>query len=234
MSVSKSYNRIVFLTTLSVYLGLVLVGGTAPVLAHSALTKHFDVRNEIEFKDDLDNKPDNEEAEISPKEDFSQLFVKLLNEIKESIGSGQISLPLPNNLNLSGELAESILGYGSGTGWESNNKFDWLVGNAIYQGFLPKAIALADYTQGYKNAKVSVAVTDKDFTLKINFSKVEAEQFAEVLNHEFSSSTISVKEKLLKKVYENTKATSENNRVFIVTHLPRAAIDEFLAKTDAQ
>ena len=58
MSNPKNYNSIVFLTTLSVYLGLVLIGGTPPVLAHAAMTQQFDIQSEIEVKDNLDKKPD--------------------------------------------------------------------------------------------------------------------------------------------------------------------------------
>ena len=40
------------------YLGLLMVGGAAPqVLAHSATTRVFEITDEIEVKDDLDNKP---------------------------------------------------------------------------------------------------------------------------------------------------------------------------------
>ncbi len=40
------------------YLGLVLVGATPQILAQAAMTRQFDVRDEIEFKEDLDTKPD--------------------------------------------------------------------------------------------------------------------------------------------------------------------------------
>ena len=58
MSSRKSQNSILFLATLGVYLGLVLAGATPQVLAQAAMTRQFDVKDEIEFKDDLDNKPD--------------------------------------------------------------------------------------------------------------------------------------------------------------------------------
>src|SRR5215213_8774342 len=59
MSNRKNYNSIVFLTTLSVYLGLVLVGGATPsVLAQAATTRDFNIKNEIVVEDDLDKKPD--------------------------------------------------------------------------------------------------------------------------------------------------------------------------------
>ena len=51
----RNYNSIVFLT---VYLGLVLVGATPQVLAHAATNSMFDLRNEIEYTDEFDNKPE--------------------------------------------------------------------------------------------------------------------------------------------------------------------------------
>jgi hypothetical protein len=54
-----------FLTTLGVYLGLLVVGGAAPqVLAHSATTRNFEITDEIEVKDDLDKKPDDERSPV--------------------------------------------------------------------------------------------------------------------------------------------------------------------------
>ncbi len=59
MSELKKHNSIIFLTTLSVYLGLVLVGGaSSPILAQAALTRNLDRHEQIEYKDDLDKKPD--------------------------------------------------------------------------------------------------------------------------------------------------------------------------------
>jgi hypothetical protein len=54
----KSQNSIVFLTTLGVYLGLLIVGASPGVLAQqAAMTRNFDVNDEIEAKDDLDRDP---------------------------------------------------------------------------------------------------------------------------------------------------------------------------------
>src|SRR5215203_2872032 len=66
MSERKNYNSIVFLTTLSVYLGLVLVGGATPsVLAQAATTRDFNIKNEIVVEDDLDKKPDDDVIKLS-------------------------------------------------------------------------------------------------------------------------------------------------------------------------
>jgi hypothetical protein len=54
----RNQNSILFLTTLGVYLGLLVVGGAAPqVFAHSATTRNFELVDEIEVKDDLDKNP---------------------------------------------------------------------------------------------------------------------------------------------------------------------------------
>jgi hypothetical protein len=52
-------NNSMVVITLGVYLGLLLVGGTAPlVFAHSATTRGFEIADEIEVNEDLDTKPD--------------------------------------------------------------------------------------------------------------------------------------------------------------------------------
>ena len=58
MTTRKNQNSILVLATLGVYLGLVLVGATPQILAQAAMTRQFDVKDEIEVKDDLDKKPD--------------------------------------------------------------------------------------------------------------------------------------------------------------------------------
>ena len=60
MATTKNPNSILFLTTLGVYLGLVLVGAAPQVAAHQrgTMTRLFDIHDEIEFRDELDNDPD--------------------------------------------------------------------------------------------------------------------------------------------------------------------------------
>jgi hypothetical protein len=53
----KNQNSILFLTTLGVYLGLVLVGATPQVLAHAATTRTFDISEESGQVENLDKDP---------------------------------------------------------------------------------------------------------------------------------------------------------------------------------
>ena len=64
MTNRKNQNPIFVVATLGVYLGLVMAGAVPQVLASAALTRAFDVRDEIEFKDDLDNKPDGDRTPV--------------------------------------------------------------------------------------------------------------------------------------------------------------------------
>ncbi|MDQ3179270.1 MAG: hypothetical protein M3Q33_02000 [Acidobacteriota bacterium] len=235
MSQRNKNNSIIFLTTLSVCLGLVLVGGTPSILTYAALTRNFDIQNEIEVNDDLDNKPDNEETESFSKDDFPLLFAQLLNEIKERVDSGKISLPLQTNFNVEGEFHKSEFSGGGGIGSNvSNQHLSLLIQNTVNQSYKPKAFELADYdNEKSKTVKIRLEANSTDFSLKVSFGKSKAKQFAEFLNQDFSSSAVLSENTLTKQIYENTNASSENNQVFIVTRLPRGSLSALLAK-DAQ
>jgi hypothetical protein len=225
MSKGKSYNRIVFLTTLSVYLGLVLVSGTACNISHSALTKSFDIKNEIEFKDDFDNNPD---------KDIPALFADLIKNIKENAESGKINLPVQDDFSVYGTFTRRQNTGSSGISLKnvSDQNLGLIIQNAINRKLSPKAIKLADYNGDQKIAKIALSTDSDNLSLKVSFDKKQAANFAEFLNNQFSSSAKTASDTLLKQVYENTKVNSENNQVFIVTHLPRGSIDSLLAKND--
>ncbi len=237
MSERNKNNSIIFLTTLSVYLGLVLVGGATPsVLAQAALTRNFEVQEEIEVRDDLDNKPDDEEVRNFSNGDVPAIFAQLLNEIKEEVKSGKISLPIQADFIIDIQYRASKMCSGTSIGSNiSDRDLSDFVGNAVNQKFESKIYEIADYGSGKseKSGKVRLEANSTDLLLKVSFSKSNAEQFAEFLNQEFSLSAVSVENTLTKQIYENTTATSENNQVFIVTRLPRGSLDELL-KQDAK
>jgi hypothetical protein len=236
VSNKNKHNSIVFLTTLSVYLGLVLIGAP-PILAQAALTRNFDIQNEIEFKDNLDKKPNDEEVENSSKEDFPSLFAQLLNEIKEDVGSGKIALSIKTNFRFEAYFNYSEMCNGSGFGSEpsADKHLAKIVEDAFRQKIEPTTFELADYpTTSAKNIKLNLEANRTNLSLKISFGKFNAEQFAEFLNKKWSLSAISVEDTLTKQIYENTKATSENNQVFIVTRLPRGSLDELLNNAKAE
>jgi hypothetical protein len=244
-------NSIIFLTTLSVYLGLVLVGGaSSPVLAQAAMTRQFDVKNEIEFNDDLDKNPNDEELKI-----LSYSIENYFDELKAFIGDLEklysiekfdlgydtftVSARRFTPCNFEGdpvlrrsEISEKI-----------NNR--WLapaINDAAFNtegwDFLADCAA-SDKFKNHKSAKTSA--------IKINYDEAElvyeisveksspqkAKLLSENLSRTLRLQEIDDDEIIVKKLYENTSFKSENNQVFVVTRLPRGSLDEFF-KQDAK
>ncbi len=89
MQKRSNHNSILFLTTLSVYLGLVLVGAPTGILAQpAAMTRNFDISEEFEIADDLDKKPDDAVIETEPittdTSAYSVTVAKLLQQFRTS------------------------------------------------------------------------------------------------------------------------------------------------------
>ncbi len=215
-----------------------LVGATPSVLlAQAATTRNFNVQDEIEVKDNLDKKPDGEEFENFSKKNFPTLFVQFLDEVRKSVESGKITLPIQTNFRFEAYFNYSEMCNGSGFGSDSSaDKYlAKIVEDAFRQKIEPRTFELADYPRSSaKNIKLNLEANNTDLSLKISFGKFNAEQFAKFLNQEFSSSAVSLEITLTKQIYENTRATSENNEVFVVTRLPRGSLDRLLKNAKAE
>lgn len=221
----KNYNSIIFLTTLSVYLGLVLVSGSACGLSNAALTKSFDLKNEIEFKDEFDNNPD---------KDFPALLAELVEEIREKEISGELKSPFSKNFNLVNSVQKSSQG-DSGSGGTSvstlsDNTLNALLNQAVYEKFTPLALKFADTINDSKKAKVILRLNNGELLLDVSFSKINSQSFAKFLENRFSDSAKENKNAKVKTLDEKTTVSARENQVFIVTRLPRASIDESLLK----
>src|SRR2546422_7570487 len=83
MNKPKNQNSILVLATFGVYLGLVLVGATPQVLAQAATAKQFNVKDEIEVKDNLDKKPDRTDEEF---ETAASLYLRDLTKLLSGVG----------------------------------------------------------------------------------------------------------------------------------------------------
>jgi hypothetical protein len=246
MTKGKSYNRIIFLTTLSVYLGLVLVGGTPQVLAYAALTKNFDIQNEIEVKDDLDNKPENEEAENFFAINLDKAVADFVEDLRQLRQQGEYKSGYQETLTTScshtfcsEEAADASLGELLDDSkiaealWKLHFKIDIGADNSfhkyLYDGFVEEF--RKDKNTGCKEINTKLVFNQKELNINFEFSKQPAPKasvFIENLNRAFIIKSSEAKDLLTRQIYENTKAKSENNQVFIVTRLPRAGIDSLL------
>jgi hypothetical protein len=246
MTKGKNYNRIVFLTTLSVYLGLVLAGATPQVMAYAALTRNFDIQNEIEVKDDLDNKPENEDIESFFELGLDKAVADFVADLRRLKQQGKYKSSYKKNLTTScshtlcsedaadaslGELlddskiAEAL--------WKLHLKIDIGAGGTFYKYLYDEFVDefRKDKNTGCKEINTKLVFNQKELNINFEFSKQAAQKasvFIENLNRAFVIKSAEAKDLLTKQVYENTKAILENNQVFIVTRLPRAGIDSLL------
>jgi hypothetical protein len=213
MNSRKNYNSIVFLTTLSVYLGLVLAGGAVPsVLAQAATTRGFDIKNEIVVEDDLDKKPNDEtSSELKSKsaETESQFIEQYAKTILALVRLSEI-----NGYELTIDSSEKFA--------ENDELLSKLFPT------LKKDVAINGFQYSLNRNK---------FFGKLNL-KSRFDKDISPVNNSFSSSLSSFRDESQNKpekvILENTKITFENNQVFIVTRLPRGSIDSLLAQKDAQ
>lgn len=182
---NKKHNSIIFLTTLSVYLSLSLLGAAPQVLAYAATTRDFDFQTEIEYKDDFDNQPDNETASAT-KEKSNQAnknsFDNSAKEVQNFVGKS-----FSNNLN-SSPLFE-----------KDSHSFKFSLENSGGNSFL---------NHSFEFEAIPPVFFANDF----------------LLNQEIWDSS----HKFTNSAYDVTQINPENNQVFIVTRLPRAAIDSLL------
>ncbi|HEY0428881.1 MAG TPA: hypothetical protein VGC76_13955 [Pyrinomonadaceae bacterium] len=232
MSKKTNYNSIVFLTTLSVYLGLVLVGGTAPVLAHSALTRAFDIKNEIEFKDDLDKKPD--------EDLFAQTLVELVRNLDALSASKNFDWQAKSIYTIEDLTfceSDNTPSYGgSGSGNRRLDRTFDEAGVEIGRKLLTKKskAKLGEIFAGYsEGVTFKFSIENKSFNLEteINTKSGEiAKSFTALIDAYLLRINSSAKTTTQKIVAENTKSKVDDTKILLVTHLPRASIDELLAE----
>lgn len=206
---NKTHNSIIFLTTLSVCLSLSLLGATPLVFAQVA-EKSTD-KNKISF--------------LAPGEGFVFTFdlnpIIKLNKIvsQESLPiemSGKL-IPLPQEL----------------TNWEVvSSKGSPVVLDFLRKEFfppqhlyppVPELIFIKEEFQSVEISKDEITlVRNSIFADKSKADYVE-KAYREIINYAKSPNT---DKKAAGSIYiTNTQIRAENNQVFIVTRLPRAAID---------
>lgn len=228
---NKIHNRTLFVAALSVYFGLLIVGAPSQVFAQTQIIK-------IEAKQGKCNQTAQPEIEsLLSKSFYAQTLADFLIDINNLSALGKFP---PN-----GAFAQDLI-YGEGflitrqerltelnpmvsTLNSSKKKNVWLA--AAFQETKEK---LKTELDGDSNSLFKIKLTGNHFSAETFLqtgSSEKAEKLADFYNTTFNSKVC--QESRLKVLYENTKAFADKDQVFIVTHLPRAAIDEFL-KADAK
>lgn len=245
MSKRNKNNSIIFLTTLSVYLGLVLVGAPA-VLSQAALTRNFDVRDEIEVKDDLDKKPDGwEESKNRADEDFQsaesgdEAFSAYAEIVKNLIEASRRANP--KNFSYT-EKAKSDANGAFSVEYVSFTKFadTETATRPIFQTINRELKKLfkqfpANANSFDSNLTASFQSDEQGFTLTTKFLQADGDA-AQKLFAVFSADLERFKldaagKKVSCAVIENTQASVENNFFVVKTRLARGSLDALFEKS---
>lgn len=226
-----------------------MVGGVAPqVLAHSATTRAFEISDEVEVKDDLDNKPDDcsegssEKARNLLNIDFlSDGIIDLVNDLDALSKIGKFAWTDTFNHRIvrkvsEGGIARSTTG-SSGNPWtraavsereESISSICPWTGCEFFQ-FDEEFGANASTTQ------IEVAYDGSSLTVSVTLSQrndIEAKELSAIFSEAFRIGSCSDEYTTpsQKVVYKHSVSKPGNGQVLVVTRLPRAGLDSLLAK----
>ena len=226
----KAQNSVLLLTTLGVYIGLLVAGGAAPqVLAHSATTRNFEITDEIEATDRLDDKPDadavTEQFAISLEEIY-RVAAEISAENPQGVENGQYDFHYfvtvyPNG----GYFLLSKPEFNTGLRTKSGRYGTPL--SKLYDAFLPRT------REKHEKLRIDFALTPTGLEFRANLF-VENEGAARDISASLSHALTTRKEREIDArkalLYGDTKISFDRNQVTIVTRLPRASLDPLLAK----
>jgi hypothetical protein len=241
----KGQNSVFFVATLGVYLGLVLAGATPQVMAgqRAAMTRNFDIRDEIEFTDDLDKNPDGDRSGII---DSVGVYLQDVEQLIEALGrlnkKGQFdSATSPFEVAQTVFLpCEPLNKQGSYTPEKFENA------NAAVKPYLERfskeltygySLGVCVKTPSYQDKEAVASSFDfkldnKAFSIAITIKKASPESAAALLSslgptfkHFRTDNAGAVRQKVI----DATSFRSKGDQIFIVTRLPRASIDSLLA-----
>jgi len=230
-------------TTLGVYLGLMLVGAT-PVLGHAATTRNFEISEEIEFRDDLDRKPDEKRSPLAMSiGNYYADLEYLIDSLEKLRKSGKFDLAADTF-----ELSQS-----SALPCVANNKVGsytaetLIAANEILRSLLESATKRL--TDGYAFADCIPSerfggqkATHSRFVLKLTAdglmlevsgvkrSPAEAAAFLRDLKAGWAQFRTLAKTPLQKYISDGTVLSVSGTKILVVTRLPRAGLDTLLAK----
>ena len=241
---NRKNNSILFLTTLGVYLGLVLVGGAAPqALAHGALTRNFELQDEIEVKDDLDKKPDGETGSLSLSiktylEDV-EYFLNALQRLEQSgkFDRTRDQFEVTQSTLLPCVAANKVGSYTANTFKLKNEQLRPSLER--FSKLLTDGYSLADCLpttrfdgQEATSSKFTYKLDDSALTIQVFVQKVSpdvARKLSGDLVTVFAKFAPNAGDLARQKIFENTTFKSKNDQVLVITRLPRAALDPLLA-----
>lgn len=240
MSEKKNHNSLIFITTLSVYLGLVLVGSSPAVLAQAATTRVYDIKSEVVVEDDLDKKPDelsvDELAVVSNVDvvDIIGQFAEVLGKYERSGMLGQARSPISfgvsvENFATTNKTTETTNLRNEDLIEAFRQLSDQLALNPLRS--LSEPISRDKSAAG--RTSLLIKADDAALSVEISIQKRNARSatiLAQELNRALERRIVVSDTSVQLGVLSSARVYTANNLVFITAALPRSAIDESAAR----
>jgi hypothetical protein len=240
----KNQNSILFLTTLGVYLGLLLVGGTPGVMAqHAATAKSFELKDEIEVKDDLDKNPDDRAIATISLQVYLEDIELFLNELRRysernSFDPAIDTFEIAQRTQLPCVAANRTGSYTADFFVTSNERVRKPLES--FSKLLTDGYSLGDCLadtrfspQEATDSKFTFKLDKNEFNVEVAVRKRSTERASTLtaeLNDVLALSSCLSDSGIRKAICGSTSFRLSNDQVFVVTRLPRAGLDTLLAK----
>lgn len=242
MSKSPKQNPILVLATLGVYFGLVLSGAAPQVLANAALTRQFDVKDEIELKDDLDNKPDDERSPVTTSvqiylEDVEYFLSSLAKLSKNGRFDSKVdtfsvaqntSLPCVDG-NRAGRFTPIKFELSNAA---SKSALEYFSRGMVYGYSLGDCVATSEFNVSAAESKFDFSLDAKTLTVNVSVRKdsnIRAIDLAHQIESTVKLYAANSPSKLRQAVIRATKISAKNDQVLVVTRLPRGSLVSLLS-----
>jgi hypothetical protein len=224
LSKAKNHNSILFLTTLGLYLGLVMVGGTSPALAQ---------RSAVRPATKIVSPSPGKTATVRSQDDLYVLsVVRLVEELNRLSKRGQfdwssvLKYEIEDLAFCESDDSPSYLYFG-GLG-KANDAVNGSAVQLARHIFIKKAqIGLGDIYSHRIDYKFTLE--NDTFTVSAVLKDLSAAPVAvrglTAYFEKFACGSASDRGKI---VADHTEVTSQNDQIFIVTRLPRGSIDSLL------
>lgn len=191
------------------------------------MTRQFNVKDEVEVKDDLDNKPDNEEALAIYKSAVRDVY-RAAKDVASAIP--ELMVQPTYEYDMSVNLLPSGLFYG-------HTRKSGVDSGRFWPSFRLLNKAFPHLREKEKDQmKVNFVLSSTEFEFKLTLNQLDsghASAFVEAFGNVLSNKRSVDPHQGAESVYGYTSISSQNNQVFIVSRLPRAGLDSLLA-TDAK
>ncbi len=244
----KQTNSVLFIATLGVYIGLLMAGAAPAVVAQqaAAMTRNFELSDEIEKKDDLDKDPSgyyglSKDIETLSSTSFTDAFLELVSDLNKLESADLVKRPFRSPFSFDRGITDSYVDSESQTIYTSTDLGNPWIQTAFEKFFSrineKKLNHISDWTLNADGDEVRrsnghIFLSEDAIVVSLEFTKatsgiafLASKHFEEVFQKAKADSS-----GYGKLISESTKVSAENDQVTIVTRLPRAALDELLAK----